>query len=418
MKLIIKNGRVISLADNIDKVCDILICDGMISEIGENIPVPENAKIIDAQGLCVSAGFIDLLSRAKEPERERQESLLSLSHAAVKGGFTTVCVHTDTTNSEDLSFMAERAEYASCDIIPAAKATNGKDLTSHELLSHSGAGILYDDEPICDSLLMRNALFRSRKNKLPLMVRAKDPAICQDGLARSGVMAELMDIPTIPAGAETAIIARDIALSVDTGSPVHFAQVSTAASVSLIRSAKKAGALITCSTQPHYICLTSRELNGYNTLAKLDPPLGNPSDVEALTEGLADGTIDCICSDHSPVPSELKRKSLVTAPYGASSIELCFSAAITALYKSGKLSLAKIIDTLTAKPADILKINSGRIAVGKIADLCIFDPEYSFKASGKHLISMGRNTPFEGKELFGIVLYTIKDGRIVWQTNR
>lgn len=418
MKLLIKNGRVISLADNIDKICDIFISDGIIREIGGNIEPSEGVRVIDAQGLCVSAGFIDLLARAKEPECDREESLLSLSHAAVKGGFTTVCVHTNTSDGDVLSFMAERAEYASCDIIPAARVTNGKDLNSHELLALEGAGILYDDDPICDSLLMRNALFRARKNKLPLMVRAKDPVLCQDGLARSGVMAELMDIPTIPAGAETAIIARDIALSIDSGSPVHFAQISTAASVSLIRSAKKAGVAVSCSTQPHYICLSSRELLGYNTLAKLDPPLGNPSDVKALIDGLSDGTIDCVCSDHTPVAAELKRKSLVTAPYGASSIELCFSAVITALYKNSGVSLAKAIDTLTAKPADILKIDRGRIAVGKIADLCIFDPDYTFKASGKHLISIGKNTPFENKELSGIVLYTIKDGRVVWQTNR
>ncbi|MBR3865259.1 MAG: amidohydrolase family protein, partial [Clostridia bacterium] len=151
---------------------------------------------------------------------------------------------------------------------------------------------------------------------------------------------------------------------------------------------------------------------------KLDPPLGNPSDIQAIIEGIADGTIDCICSDHSPVPDELKRKSLVTAPYGASSVELCFSAALTALYKNAGLSLSKVIDTLTAKPASILGIDSGRIAVGKIADLCIFDPDYSYIAGGKHLISMGRNTPFDGKELFGLVLYTIKDGRIVWQTGK
>lgn len=418
MNLIIKNGRVISLADNIDKVCDILICDGIISEIGENISIPESTKTIDAHGLCVSAGFVDLLARATEPEVDRTESLLSLSHAAVKGGFTTVCVHTETEKSEDLSFMKERAEYTSCEMIPAAKATDGRELTAHGLLRHEGAGMLYDDTPICDSLLMRDALFRARKNKLPLMVRAKDPVLCRDGLARAGVMAELMDIPTIPAAAETAIIARDIALSIDTGSPVHFAQISTAAAVSLVRSAKKAGALVTCSTQPHYICLSSRELSGYNTLAKLDPPLGNPSDVDALVEGLADGTIDCICTDHTPVSSELKRKSLVTAPYGASSVELCFSALLTALYKNKGFDLSKVIDLITAKPAHILGVKRGRIAVGSVADLCIFDPDYSFKASGKHLISAGRNTPFENKELYGIVLYTIKDGRIVWQTNK
>ncbi|MBQ2819683.1 MAG: dihydroorotase [Clostridia bacterium] len=417
MKLIIKNGRVISLADNIDKICDILISDGIIEEIDENIS-PNGAKVIDADGLCVSAGFTDLLARATEPELDRIESLLTLSHAAVKGGFTTLCVHTQADSEDKLDYITERAEYASCAIIPAAFATDGKELTAHGLFKHAGAGALYDDAPICDPLLMRDALFRARKNNLPFMVRCSEPALCQDGLARAGVMAELMDIPTIPSSAETVMIARDIALAIDTGSPVHIAQVSTAASVDLIRRAKATGAKVTASTQPHYISLSSRELMGYNTLAKLDPPLGNPSDIQAIIEGIADGTIDCICSDHAPVPDELKRKSLVTAPYGASSVELCFSAALTALYKNAGLSLSKVLDTLTAKPASILGIDSGRIAVGKIADLCIFDPDYSYIAGGKHLISMGRNTPFDGKELFGLVLYTIKDGRIVWQTGK
>ena len=417
MKLIIKKGRVISLADNIDKVCDILISDGIIVEIGENLSA-EGAKVINADGLCVSAGCTDVRARATEPERDRREALHTLSHAAVKGGFTTICVHTGANSEDQLDYIKERSEYASCSIIPAAMATDGKELTAHGLFKHAGAGALYDDQPICNPLLMRDALFRARKNALPFMVRCKDPILCQDGLARAGVMAELMDIPTIPASAETVMIARDIALSIDTGSPLHIAQISTAASVDLVRQAKAAGAKITASTQPHYISLASRELMGYNTLAKLDPPLGNPSDIDALIQGIEDGTIDCICSDHTPVPDELKRKSLVTAPYGASSVEICFSATLTALYKKAGLSLAKVLDVLTAKPASILGIDSGRIAVGKIADLCIFDPDYSYVAGGKHLISMGRNTTFEGKELFGIVLYTIKDGRIVWQTSK
>ena len=186
----------------------------------------------------------------------------------------------------------------------------------------------------------------------------------------------------------------------------------------LIRMAKANGVKVTCSTEPHYIALSSRELGGYNTYAKLDPPLGNPSDLAALAAGAADGTIDCISSGHTPVSDADKRRSLVTAPYGASSVELCFAATLTTLYHGCKMPLGKVLDMMSGAPAAVLGINAGRIAEGEVADLIVFDPEHTFTASYKHLISAGKNTPFDKKELKGIVLYTVKDGRIVWQTEK
>ena len=415
MKLLIKNGRVISAADGIDGRLDILIEDGRIVKLAKDIKESADSEI-NAENLVVSAGFCDLIARAHEPENDGEENMLSLCRAASRGGFTTLCLHSGATDIKQLQYIGERKEYCSCDIIPAVRATDGKELLNYGNLMLFSAGAAFDDEPVENPLLMRDALFRARKYGIPLFSRCKDKAFYQGGIARKGLMAELMDIPWIPACAESVMVARDVTLAEDTGSPVHIANVSTAQSVEIIRRAKKNGVPVTCSTAAHYISLTSRELQGFNTLAKLDPPLGNREDVEALIAGIADKTVDAVCSDHHPHSDESKRMSLLSAPYGASAVELTFPATLTALYHGAKMELSEVLALITSAPADILGINAGHIREGEKADLCIFDTEKEITVKGRQLISQGHNTPFEGKTLKGTVLYTIKDGRLTWQT--
>ncbi|MBQ7624277.1 MAG: dihydroorotase [Clostridia bacterium] len=416
MKLLIKNGTVVSLRDGLFKRLDVLCEDGRISDIAPKIK-DDGAEVIDARGLYVSAGLVDLFAKAFEPEREGEEDLLSLCHAASKGGFTTLCVHTDLCDIEQLKYIHEREEYCSCALIPAARATDGKELLYYGDFKLFGAGAVYDDEPITDPLLMRDALFRARKYEIPLLVRCKENAFYGDGLARRGLMADLMDMPSIPSCSETVPVARDVVLASDSGSPVHIGHISCTGSIELVRRAKADNVKVTCSTEPYYFSLTSRELQGFNTLAKLDPPLANKDDVQAVIEGIRDGTVDAIASGHAPCTDHSKRMSLVSAPYGASGVETALSAAITYLYHGAKIELPKVLDLMTAAPAEILGINAGRLRKGDIADLCIFDTEHEYVVRGSHFISRGHNTPFEGKKLRGAVRYTVKDGRISFQTN-
>lgn len=415
MKLLIKNGTVVSLRDGLFSKLDILIEDGRIKEISENIE-DNGLETINAANLYVSAGLVDLFARTPDLGQEGKEDILSLCHAAAKGGFTTICLHSGTESIDDLKDIKSMEPYCSCAVVPAIRATDGRELLKYGDFMLFGAGAVYDDEPIEDPLLMRDALFRARKNNIPMLVRCKEKAFYGDGIARKGLMAELMDIPEIPACSESVMIARDIVLASDTGSAVHIGHVSCAQSVELIRRAKGDKVPVTCSTAPHYFSLTSRELMGFNTLAKLDPPLGNKQDVEAVIEGIKDGTIDVIASDHTPCTDESKRKSLVSAPYGASSLETALSASLTALHHGAGIELPKVLDLLTAAPAEVLGIDAGRVRVGAVADLCIFDKDCDYTVKGEHFISKGHNTPFEGKTLRGAVRLTVKDGRVSFRT--
>ena len=416
MKLLIKNGNVVSLRDGLSGKLDVLAENGVISEISEDISESAADTVINAENLCVSAGLVDIMAKASEPAADGEEDVLNLCHAAAKGGYTSVCVHTGADTPEKLKAVEETEPYCACGVIPAVRATDGKELLKYGDFKLYGARAIYDDEPISDPLLMRDALFRARKYGVPLLVRCKEKAFYNEGIARSGIMPELMDIPQIPSCSESVIVARDIVLSAETGSAVHLAHISCADSVEIIRRAKAEGVKVTCSTEPPYFSLTNRELMGYNTLAKLDPPLGNRKDVEAVVRGIEDGTIDIIASGHTPRSDESKRKSLVTAPYGASSVEITLAASVTALHREAGIPLAKVTDLLTAAPAELLGIKAGRIRVGDVADFCIFDKDHEFTVKGKNFISKGHNTPFENKKLYGMVLWTVKDGRVTWQT--
>ncbi len=416
MKLLIKNGYVVSLRDGLADKLDVLAEDGIITDVSKDISEKGADTVINAENLCVSAGLVDLIANVSEPAEEGEEDLFNLCHAAAKGGYTALCVHSGTDTPEKIRNIAEKEPYCACSVIPAVRATDGRELLKYGDLKLFGARAIYDDEPISDPLLMRDALFRARKYDVPLLVRCKEKAFYNEGIARSGVMAELMDIPQIPACAESIIAARDIVLSADTGSAVHLAHISCAESVELIRRAKAEGIRVTCSTEPQYFSLTSRELMGYNTLAKVDPPLGNRKDVEAVLGGVADGTIDIITSGHTPRSDASKRKSLVTAPFGASSLEITLAASVTALHHNAGIELSKVMDLMTAAPAELLGLKTGRIRKGDVADLCIFDKDHEFTVKGKTFISKGHNTPFENKKLYGTVLWTVKDGRVTWQT--
>lgn len=419
MKLLIKNAHLLSLRDSLDDVGDLLVEDGKIAAIDTRqagTPDLPPGDIIDAAGLCLAPGLIDLFAQATEPEQDGLESIMTMSNAAAKGGFTTVCAHTQLSQTEQAEAMRERARYAACDIVTASRATVDKELLSYGDLKEWGVRVVYDDEGVDNPLRMRDILFRARKHGVQVFSRCRDRRLYGEGLMREGDLARIFDFPIIPASAETVVVARDILLAMESGSHVHLGHISTALSVDLIRMAKVRGASISCSTEPHYLGLTSRELQHYSPLAKLDPPLGNEADVTALIEGLQDGTIDCIASGHTPLPDAAKLKSLVTAPPGASSLETALSVCLTYLYHGGHMSLAHVLDKLTAAPASMLGLDCGRLRVGDDADFVIFDPNARWICQGADFVSRGKNTPFEGRELIGRPVYTIKAGRIITES--
>lgn len=418
MKLLIKNAHLLSLRDNLDDVGDILVENGKIKciDLGQQGQDVAEHDTIDAAGLCLAPGLVDLFANAHEPEQEGLESVLSLSNAAAKGGYTTVCASLGITTSQEAEYVRERANYASCDIVTAARATQEKEILNYGELKEWGVRAVYDDAGVDNPLRMRDAMFRARKHNMLLMSRCRDKRLYGEGLMREGDLARVLDFPIIPASAETVVVARDIILAMESGSHVHLGHISTALSVKIIRMGKLQGANVTCSTQPHYVGLSSAELVGYNTLAKLDPPLGNQADIDALIEGLQDGTIDCIASGHTPLPAAAKRMSLVNSAPGASSLETALAASLTALYHSGKMELARVLDKLTAAPAAVLGLDCGRLRVGDDADFVIFDPNAKWVCKGGDFVSRGKNTPYEGKELMGRPVYTIKAGRIITES--
>lgn len=413
-RLLIKNALIIDPVAETEKKGSILCENGVIADIYYECPpeIPE-VQIVEAEGLCAAPGLVDLFSSASEPAGLYDENVISLSHAGVKGGYTTICAHCDINDKKQAEYLNERSRYASCDIIPSARATNGYEPLNYSDFALAGIKAVYDPEGIANPLLMRNAMFRARKYGILLMSRCRDKRLYGEGLMREGETARVYDMPPIPASAEAVVVARDIVLSKESGTHVHMGHISTAESVDLIRRAKSEGADISCSAESLYILLDSRNITGFNTYAKLDPPLGNKSDIDALRKGLEDGTIDCLASGHIPAKKSEKVKSLVTAGFGASTIETALATAITALHHEAKMPLWKIINRMSTAPSRILGLDSGTLEKGRDADIILFDAGEKWMCKSKELISMSSCTPLDGKELIGAVKYTIKSGRIM-----
>ncbi|MEA5039947.1 MAG: amidohydrolase family protein [Clostridiaceae bacterium] len=415
MKLLITGARLLSRADGLDTVGDLLIENGKIAAIGTELSQERIDRTVPARGLVLTAGMVDLFAHAAEPAGPGEEDPLSLGAAAVAGGFTGVCIHTGAKTAAETEHLRERAGYAACDLYPSVCAVSGKELLPFGELKLAGARAVYEDDGVDNPLRMRDALFRAKKYGIPVLSRCRDRRMYTEGVIREGTMAGLLEMSFIPASAEAIAVARDLVLAREAGAGIHLGHISTAASVELIRIAKSLGVAVTASVEPEYLLLSSAALRGWNTLAKLDPPLGNPEDVTALRAAVRDGVIDCIASGHRPVPMALKRKSMQTAADGASSLETALAAALTALYHSGLMPLDRVLEALTSAPAAVLHTQGGHVRVGDDADLLLLDPDAEWAVHGAEFVSMGKNTPLEGMSLRGRPVYTLKAGRIAFE---
>jgi len=434
MKLLIKGGRVIDPTSKTDRIADILIEDGKIVSIGKTPAIshqPSAIKVIDTQGKIVFPGLIDLHTHLREPGHEEEETIATGTRAAAKGGITTVCcmpnTHPVVDNQTTVEFILLKAKNEGVvNVFPIGAITKGllgEELSEIGELKKAGVVAISDDgETVMNSLIMRRALEYAKMFSLPVISHCEDKNLSKDGVMNEGYYSTVLGLRGIPKEAEEVMVARDIILAQLTGGHLHIAHVSTAGSVELIRQAKKRGIKVTCETAPQYFTLTeemvSKEvITSFDTNTKVNPPLRTKEDVEAIKEGLKDGTIDCIATDHAPHTEEEKNKEYDLAPFGIIGLETLFSLIITELVNkpaSGGLSLMEAIAKVTINPARVLKLKQGELKVGSPADITIVDLNKKWKV--ENFASKSKNSPYLGWQVQGLITITIVNGKIVYET--
>lgn len=401
---------------------EVLVQNGRIADFGHSLGVPDSTEIIEAEGAVLSPGLVDIRVAIGEPGYEYRETIETAAQAAAFGGITTIAVLPDSDpvidNPALVRLLRARGEEAgSLSILPYAAATRGLagcELAEYGLLLEAGAIAFTDGNlPIASSRMMRLALSYASAFGARIVQHPEDAELARGGAATAGPRATWMGLPQIPAAAEAICVARDIRLAELTNGAVHFAHVTTGEALALIRQAKDKGLKVTCDTAPPYFDLNENAVGDYRTYAKLSPPLRAESDRLAVVAALKDGTIDAIASDHQPRDADDKRLPFADAAPGATGLATLLGVTLARVH-NGDLSLAAALALLTAKPAAWLGIETGRLAKGHPADLCLFDPEKSWLVQAGKLPGKAQNTAFDGRALEGVVLGTWKAGRRVY----
>jgi dihydroorotase len=419
---LITHARLIDPATGLDAPGGLLVRDGAILDHGGNLGVPDGATVIDAGGAVLAPGIIDMRAALGEPGFEHRETVASAAQAAAAGGITTLCALPDTDPPIDdaalVQFLIRRGELTgSLTILPYGAATagcEGKDIAEYGLLQEAGAIAFTDGRKALGSArLMRLALSYARAFGSFIIQHPEDPSLAANGAATEGERATRMGLPGIPPAAESMMVARDIALARLTRGHVHFAHVSTAAALDLIRSAKQEGLAVTCDTAPPYFDLNETAIGEYRTYAKLSPPLRVEADRLAVVAALADGTIDAVASDHQPRDADDKRLPFAQAEAGGAGLATLLAVTLARVH-AGDLTLPQALALLTARPAALLKLQTGTLAKGAPADLMLFQPERGWRVEAGRLPGKAQNTPFDGRALEGRVIGTWKAGRRVF----
>ncbi|MEW6068944.1 MAG: dihydroorotase [Nitrospirota bacterium] len=430
MKILIKNGHVIDPSQGIDGIGDILIEGGKIKEIRiQNTATPPNpsltkggycgvnseSRTIDATGLYVFPGLIDMHVHLREPGYEYKETIKTGTMAAVKGGFTTVCCMPNTSPVNDhasvTEFIIRKAiQEGACTVLPIGAITKeqkGEELAEIGTMVKEGCIAFSDDgRPVMNSLIMRRALEYSKAFNVPIIAHCEDITLSEEGVINEGLISTTLGLRGIPAEAETIMVFRDILLAELTGGRLHIAHVSTEGSVRLIRDAKKRGVNVTAETCPHYFTLTEDAVKDYNTNAKVNPPLRTDRDINAIKEGLKDGAIDVIATDHAPHHMDEKLREFDRSPSGISGLETALGLSLRLVHE-GILSLNQLIEKMALNPAMILNIRKGTLKIGSDADITVVDINKEWTVNTDKFVSKGRNTPFEGWFLKGMSALTI-----------
>ncbi len=416
MSILIKNGTVVLPNETVK--CDVYTEGNKIVKIAKDIDC-DASRIIDAEGKLVMAGFVDMHCHLREPGQEYKEDIVSGTRSALQGGFTSIACMPNTTpvidNASLIKFVRDKAiETDNCKVFPIGaitKGSRGEQLAEMGLMKRAGAVAVSDDgRPVESARIMRLALEYASDHGLMVISHCEDKSLSQDGVANEGFNATMAGLKGISRVAEEVMIAREILLSETLGVPVHIAHVSTEGGVTLIRDAKKRGVKVTCETCPHYFTATDDEILSFNTNAKINPPLREQSDVNAIINGLRDGTIDAIATDHAPHHADEKNVEFNLAPSGTVGFETAFSLAYTYLVLPDIIDVTYLSKLMSANPSSILKIGSGILREGEVADITIVDPDASYTVDANKLVSKSKNTLFSGWKLNGAVTNVIVDG--------
>ena len=419
--LMIKNGRVLDPATKTDAVLDVLLDGESIARTGENLSAPD-AEIFDATGLIVAPGFIDLHCHLREPGQDISETIETGTRSAARGGFTAVCCMPNTVpvndNASVTRGIAERAAAtASVRVWPIGAASMGsKGEALAEIAAMKNAGIVAvsdDGKPVATARLMRQVMDYCNALDLPVIDHCEDPSLFAGGVMREGAQSIRLGLKGIPAQSESICTGRDVEMAGLTGARLHIAHMSTRGSLQYVRAAKKEGLRVTCEVTPHHFTLTDEDVR-YDSHYKMNPPLASRADRDALIEGLADGSVDAIATDHAPHHPASKEVEFDRAPFGITGFETALALGLDELVHPGRISLLRLVELFTTGPAKVLGMNR-KIAPGEPADLTIFSTDHSWTFRAAESPSKSRNTPFDGRAFHGAPMATIVAGRIAFR---
>ena len=424
MRLLIKNGHLIDPAAPENTGMSVLIDDGKVAAwISPSETLPKDCETFDASGLLVAPGFIDMHVHLREPGQEHKETIASGCAAAVAGGWTSVCPMPNTNpvndNAAITRYIVEQAERAGlANVFPIGaitKSSDGSELAEMGEMKAAGAVAVSDDgRPVPNAGVMRRAMQYALDFELPVIDHCEDKSLSSGGVMHEGRISLLLGLKGIPALAEEIDVVRDLIIARETGAHIHIAHISTKGAIEAVRRAKAEGVKVTCEVTPHHFTLTDKAVEGYDTNTKMAPPLRSEDHLEAILEGLRDGTIDAIATDHAPHHADEKALEYDRAPFGITGLETAVGLALTELVHKGIIDLPRLVELCSANPARIFKLNGrGTLAPGSIADVTILDPELKWSYNASESRSKSRNTPFDGREFTGGPVATIVGGKLV-----
>jgi dihydroorotase len=418
MNLLLRNGRVVDPSQRFDAKADVLIADGVIAEVGKK--VKSSAEVIDASGLVIVPGFIDLHTHLREPGQEHKETIATGTRAAVAGGYTAVCAMANTHPPNDERavtemIIAESARNGVCRVYPigaVSKGLRGEELAELADLRAAGCVAVSDDgRPVANAQLMRRALEYGAMLRMPVIAHEEDPNLSDGGVMHEGFNSTLLGLVGAPAASEETMVARDVILARLTRAHLHIAHLSTAGAVEAIRAARKSGVHVTCEVTPHHIALNDDTLQSFSTNLKMNPPLRSDEHRKAVIEAIADGTIDAIATDHAPHHFDEKNVEFDLAPFGVIGLETAFSICYDRLVRRKVIDLPRLIDLMSCSPARLFNLPGGTLRAGSPADITLLDLDFRFQVTNTFR-SKASNSPFIGEALQGRVAATIVGGSL------